>query len=376
MSAAGTTPAVALYVGGFEAIGGIEACFQDLAIALAKQPVDLALFAWATDLPQLQTIAQSGVTVYRSGLRRGSQWRLPDHALFWRHGAKLKDMDTIVLGKFPPPATLRRMRAIGGRNRGRRAELQYITAYRPSEMWGATLPGYIAECVDTMIVQSPDFTADLRAMGFAGRIVDVPYLPPMAPMTPAYEPAADRICRLGFLGRFVPQKNLFYLLDIIAALSGTKIELHMFGEGEHDARLRSDVAARGLPVIFHGAVPREAVPGAIDSCDIFLNPSVSEGQCLVALEVLSRGRPFLASAVGAIPQILARGQFGAVLPLDDAAAAAAVIRQTIAEWRAGAWAPAAVADDYRRAYRTDAILQTYFDLFTGLGRADGAASVS
>lgn len=376
MSAAGTTPAVALYVGGFEAIGGIEACFQDLALALAKKPVDLALFAWSIDLPQLQTIAQSGVTVYRSGLRRGSQWRLPDRALFWRHGATLKDMDTIVLGKFPPPATLRRMRAIGGRNRGRRAELQYITAYRPSEMWGATLPGFIADCIDTMIVQSADFTADLRAMGFAGRIVEVPYLPPMAPTTPAYEPPADRICRLGFLGRFVPQKNLFYLLDIIAALSGTKIELHMFGEGEHDARLRSDVAARGLPVVFHGAVPREAVPGAIDSCDIFLNPSVSEGQCLVALEVLSRGRPFLASAVGAIPQILARGRFGAVLPLDDAAAAAAVIRQTIAEWRAGAWAPAAVADDYRRAYRTDAILQTYFDLFTGVGRADGAASVS
>ncbi|WP_404371385.1 glycosyltransferase family 4 protein [Sphingomonas sp. MMS24-J45] len=376
MRAAALTPAVALYVGGFEAIGGIEACFQDLAIALAKQPVDLALFAWATDLSQLQTIAQSGVTVYRSGLRRGSQWRVPDQALFWRHGAKLKDMDTIVLGKFPPPATLRRMRAIGGRNRSRRAEVQYITAYRPSEMWGATLPGFIADCVDTMIVQSPDFTADLRAMGFAGRIVEVPYLPPMAPITPAYEPPADRMCRLGFLGRFVPQKNLFYLLDIIAALLGTKIELHMFGEGEHDVRLRSDVAARGLPVIFHGAVPREAVADAIDSCDIFLNPSVSEGQCLVALEVLSRGRPFLASAVGAIPQILARGRFGAVLPLDDPAAAAAVINQTIGEWRAGAWVPAAVADDYRRSYRTDHILQTYFDLFTGVGRADGAASAS
>lgn len=376
MSAAVTRPAVALYVGGFEAIGGIEACFQDLALGLAKQPVDLALFAWATDLPQLRTIARSGISVCRSGLRRGAQWRLPDRALFWRHGAALKDMDTIVLGKFPPPATLRRMHAIGGQNRARRAEMQYITAYRPSEMWGATLPGYIAECIDTMIVQSPDFTADLRAMGFAGRIVEVPYLPPMAPMTPAYEPAADRVCRLGFLGRFVPQKNLIYLLDIIAALSDSQIELHMFGEGEHDALLRSDAAARGLPVIFHGAVPREDVPGAIDSCDIFLNPSVSEGQCLVALEVLSRGRPFLASAVGAIPQILARGRFGAVLPLDNSAAAAGVIRQTIAEWRAGAWAPAAVADDYRRAYRTDDILKTYFDLFTGVGRADGAASAS
>lgn len=376
MSAVATNPAVALYVGGFEAIGGIEACFQDLALALATQPVDLSLFAWAADLPQLRTIARNGVAVYRSGLRFGSRWCLPDSALFRRHGAHLKNVDTIVLGKFPPPAIVRQMRAIGGQNRTMRAEMQYITAYRPSEMWGGTLPDYIAECVDTMIVQSPDFTGDLRAMGFAGRIVEVPYLPPLAPAEPVCETSTDRVCRLGFLGRFVPQKNLFYLLDIIAALSDAEIELHMFGEGEHDARLRTEAAARGLPVIFHGAVPRDGVPGAIDSCDIFLNPSVSEGQCLVALEVLSRGRPFLASAVGAIPQILARGRFGTVLPLDDPAAAASVVRQTIAEWRAGDWAPGALADDYRHAYRTDQILQIYFDIFTGVSHADGAASTS
>ena len=369
-------PAVALYVGGFEAIGGIEACFEDIAGALSGQALDLSLFVWADDLPQLRTIARSGVRVHRSSLRRGSRFGWPDRALFSRHGAKLKDVDTIVLGKFPPPAVLRRMLAIGGRSRGRPAEVQYITAYRPSEMWPSGMPAFIAESIDTMIVQSPDFAADLRAMGFSGRIVEVPYLPPLAPVTPAFDPPADRICRLGFLGRFVSQKNLFYLLDIIAALAGEPVELHMFGEGEHDARLRADVAEHGLPVIFHGAVPRADVPAAIDSCDIFLNPSISEGQCLVALEVLSRGRPFLASAVGAIPQILARGQFGAILPLDNAPVAAAIVQRTIAEWRDGRWTPEAVADDYRRAHRAHEILQTYLDLFSGTGRGDGAAVAS
>ena len=376
MSVLPPRPTVAFYVGGFEAIGGIEACFQDLALALAGQPVECALFVWAGDLPQLKAIARSGVRVFRSGLRAGSRYRLPDWALFLRHGAKLKHMDTIVLGKFPPPAVLRWMLAIGGRARGRRAEMQYITAYRPSEMWPDGLPAFVAESVDTMIVQSADFTADLRAMGFAKRIVEVPYLPPLAPAGPAYDPPTDRICRLGFLGRFVPQKNLFYLLDILAALAGERVELHMFGEGEHDARLRAEVAARGLPVIFHGAVPRVDVPAAIDACDIFLNPSISEGQCLVALEVLSRGRPFLASAVGAIPQILARGHFGSILPLDDAAAAAAVVDRTIAEWRGGEWTPDAVTRDYRRAYRTDEILRTYVETFTAARPAEAAVTSS
>ena len=376
MSRVTIRPAVAFYVGGFEAIGGIEACFQDIAVALAGQPLDLSLFVWADDLPQLQEIARSGVRVYRSSLRRGSRFGWPDRALFLRHGAKLTDVDTIVLGKFPPPAVLRRMLAIGGRNRGRRAEVHYVTAYRPSEMWPAGPPAFVTESVDTMIVQSADFTADLRAMGFAGRIVEVPYLPPLAPATPAFDPPADRICRLGFLGRFVSQKNLFYLLDIIAALAKDTIELHMFGEGDDDMGLRAEVATRGLPVIFHGAVPRADVPGAIDACDIFLNPSTSEGQCLVALEVLSRGRAFLASGVGAIPQMLARGHFGAILPLEDAPAAATIVQRTIAEWRDGRWTPEAVAADYRRAYRAHDILQTYLDLFTGAGPADGAAVAS
>ena len=369
-------PIVAFYVGGFEAIGGIEACFQDLSMALAGAPLDRALYVWGNDVPAVRAIADSGATVHRVGLRTGCRWALPDWALYLRHGSQLWEADRIVFGKIPPEQIFRRMLAMLDTRPAGRPETMYITPYRPAELWPAGMPPWLHRTVDTMIVQSPDFTGDLRAMGFTGRIVEVPYLPPIAPTTPAFDPPADRICRLGFLGRFVPQKNLFYLLDIIAALTDEAIELHMFGEGEHDARLRAKVTARGLPVIFHGAVPRAEVPSAIDSCDMFLNPSISEGQCLVALEVLSRGRPFLASGVGAIPEILARGHFGAVLPLDDASAAAAIVRRTIAEWRDGRWTPAAVADGYRRAYRTDEILQTYLDLFTGIGRADGAAIAS
>ena len=140
--------------------------------------------------------------------------------------------------------------------------------------------------------------------------------------------------------------------------------MHLFGEGEHDAQLRAEAAERGLPVVFHGAVPRLGVPAAIDSADIFVNPSLSEGQCLVALEVLSRGRPFFASAVGAIPEIHAGGRFGRTLPLDDAAGAAAVLDDAIEAWHAGDWDPASIVADYRSAYRPDVILDQYRELLT------------
>ena len=361
--AAAAPPSVALYVGGFEAIGGIEACFQDLAIGLSKSDIDLSLFVWAKALPQLDAIARSGTRVYRGGLRSGCRWGLPDAALYLRYGHHLMRADKIVFGKFPSERVLRRMVKMLDRRPMGRPALQYITAYRPAELWPEGLPALVSDYIDTMIVQSADFTRDLRAMGFAGRIVEIPYLPPVAPPQPVAEPPQERRCRLGFLGRFVPQKNLFYLLDIIERLGGDAVELHMFGAGEHDAQLREEVAKRGLPVVFHGAVLRDDVPHAIDGCDIFLNPSISEGQCLVALEVLSRGRPFLASAVGAIPHILSRGRFGAVLPLGDASAAAGVVRRVMSEWRAGSWAPADVVRGYRVAYRPEAILAEYAAVF-------------
>lgn len=359
-------PAVACYLGGFEAIGGIEACFHDIAVALAGRALELSLFVWADDLPQLRAIAGAGTAVHRVGLRSGCRWALPDWALYLAHGARLKRVDRIVFGKIPPGAVLRRMLAMLDRRPGGRPELLYITAYRPAELWPDGLPPVVRDTIDTMLVQSPDFAADLHAMGFAGRIIEVPYLPPVAATPPVTPPPGGRVCLLGFLGRFVAQKNLFYLLDMLAELNDDAVELHLFGEGEQDARLRGEAARRALPVTFHGAVPRADVPAAIDSCDIFLNPSLSEGQCLVALEVLSRGRPFLASGVGAIPQILAGGRFGALLPLDDAAAAAGVVRGVVREWRAGQWPADTVVRDYRAAYRPDAVAERYFEIFAGV----------
>ena len=366
-------PLVAFYVGGFEAIGGIESCFEDLLHAFSGAAIDPALFVWAENLPQLRDLAASGTTVYRTSLRAGCRWALPDWLLLLRHATHLRDVDRIVFGKIPPRRVFQHMLALLDRRPNGRPELLFITPYRPSELWSNGLPAWIGGAIDTMIVQSPDFTADLRAAGFGGRIVEMPYLPPKPAVAPKNAPAHDGICRLGFLGRFAPQKNLFYLLDIVEQLQGDAVELHLFGEGEHEIALRAAAAERALPAIFHGPVERAAVPAAIDSCDIFLNPSISEGQCLVALEVLSRGRPFLGSAVGAIPQILARGRFGDIMPLGDVAAAATVLRNAVAAWRANAWKPAAILDAYRTAYDPDSIAAEYLELLTGPSRRTDTA---
>lgn len=347
----------AFYVGGFEAIGGIEAFLYDLLTSLPAGDTTRSMLVWANDLPALQTIDQAGTEVLRTPLRSGCRFGLPDALLFARYGRRLRKADRIVFAKIPPEAIFARIVRAARKRRPAPSELLYVTPYRPREMWPVGMPDHIMRGLDRILVQSKEFADDLRQMGFVGAIDLVPYIPP----TPAAVETLrnERPFRLGFLGRFVPQKNLFYLLDIMEELRESAIELHLFGGGEHDEALRQETRRRALPVTFHGVVARDGVPAAIDGCDAFINPSVSEGQCLVALEVLSRGRPFIATAVGAIPEILGKGKLGATIPLDDKAGAARIVRGLRDDWHEGDWRAADIASAYARAYPRAEIIGDY-----------------
>ena len=347
------------YVGGFEAIGGIEAFLFDLLTSLPAHATTRSMLVWANDLPALRGIEQAGTEVLRTPLRSGCRFGLPDRLLFARFGKRLRDADRIVFAKIPPRAIFERIVRTARSRLPKPAELVYVTPYRPREMWPDGMREDILHGLDRILVQSSEFADDLRQMGFSGAIDLVPYIPPPAAAMPVAAPREGRSFRLGFLGRFVAQKNLFYLLDIIAALQSSAIELHMFGGGGDENALREAAGKRGLPVTFHGAVPREAVPATIDSCDAFINPSVSEGQCLVAFEVLSRGRPFIATPVGAIPEILGKGRLGVTIPLDDAAGAAAIVRAFLEEWDMGDWAAGDIATTYASAYPRAEIISDY-----------------
>jgi len=358
-AAAARPPArVAFQVGGFEAVGGIEAFLFDLLTTLPPGRDQRSMLVWARNLPEFREIERAGTRVLRTPLRSGCRFGLPDALLNARYGRELAKADRIVFAKIPPEPIFTRIVDKARARRPRPTETIFVTPYRPREMWPDGMPGWISRGLDRFLVQSQEFVDDLREMGITGQIDIVPYIPPVVAADPVERPR-DKAFRLGFLGRFVPQKNLFYLLDILKGLRPDGVEVHLFGGGEHDQGLRHVVSEHALPVTFHGVVPREAVAAAIDSCDAFINPSLSEGQCLVALEVLSRGRPFIATGVGAIPEILGKGRLGRIIPLGDAPAAADIVRSFLEEWRAGDWSAKRIADAYAKAYPREQIIGTY-----------------
>jgi glycosyltransferase involved in cell wall biosynthesis len=121
-------------------------------------------------------------------------------------------------------------------------------------------------------------------------------------------------------GRIDPQKNLAFLLPIVARLSG--VTLVIAGDGSLQGDFARRVAELGLETRVRtlGAVPHSRVPDILKAGDVFVQPSLFEGQSNALLEGLHAGLPILSSDVPEQIEAMTGpdGQVaGAVLPLAD-----------------------------------------------------------
>jgi glycosyltransferase involved in cell wall biosynthesis len=130
--------------------------------------------------------------------------------------------------------------------------------------------------------------------------------------------------RLLCVGRLIPVKGHLVLLRALAQ-ARTRVPglvLEVAGHGPLEPALRSYARELGLSdaVRFLGFV--SPVQRAIEGAAIVVVPSLGEGFGMVALEAMERARPVIASAVGGLPEIVADGETGLVVPPGDAEALA------------------------------------------------------
>ena len=133
--------------------------------------------------------------------------------------------------------------------------------------------------------------------------------------------------RLLCVGRLIPIKGHLVLLRALAQARARVpgVTLDVAGRGPLDPALRSYAQELGLAdaVRFLGFV--SPVEKAIDDAAIVVVPSLGEGFGMVALEAMERARPVIVSAVGGLPEIVADGETGLVVPPADAEALAEAI---------------------------------------------------
>lgn len=134
----------------------------------------------------------------------------------------------------------------------------------------------------------------------------------------------------------------------------------LVGEGEDEAALRA--RAQGLDnVEFAGFVAD--VASELAAADVVALPSRNEGLGSVLLDAMDQGKPVVAARVGGIPELVADGDNGLLVPPGDARALAAAIltlhadRALLAAMgergraRARMFTPARMVDRYEEIYR-------------------------
>ncbi len=122
--------------------------------------------------------------------------------------------------------------------------------------------------------------------------------------------------RLIFVGRLVAHKGLGDLLASLANMADGPWRLLIVGDGPLRSHLETRVYETGLGthIRFLGARPWEEIPSLLSSSDIFVYPSHWEGLGLSIIEASACRLPVIATNVGGIPEVVAHGESGLLVP--------------------------------------------------------------
>lgn len=125
-----------------------------------------------------------------------------------------------------------------------------------------------------------------------------------------------------FAGWLVPAKGVHILLDAFERTTHqvSDIRLAIIGDSddeEYKAELNNVVAWQklGNRVTFHGW--REDVLDVLDTADIYVLPSFTEGIPRSIVEAMALGKPVISTTVGGVPELLEGGDLGMIVAPND-----------------------------------------------------------
>ncbi|MDB4970140.1 MAG: glycosyltransferase-like protein [Myxococcales bacterium] len=125
-----------------------------------------------------------------------------------------------------------------------------------------------------------------------------------------------------------PEYGAAVMLDAFAAVRARepRAGLVIYGPGTREPALAAAVRARGLGGAVHqlGEMARERALAIVAAADVFVRPTLADGDAISVREALALGRPAVASNVGARPPE------AKLFPVGDSAACAEQIFQSLA----------------------------------------------
>jgi sugar transferase (PEP-CTERM/EpsH1 system associated) len=180
---------------------------------------------------------------------------------------------------------------------------------------------------------------------------------------------------IGTVGRLQDVKDQACLIDAFVLLRAMlpeqrdRLRLVLVGDGPLRERLSQKIAGAGLQDCAWLPGPRSDVDVVMRSFSLFALSSIAEGTPVTMLEAMASGLPVVSTAVGGIPDLVADGASGALVPAGDpqrlAEALAAYVLDAERTRRHGAAGRARIEQQYSVA----AMLSAYVDLYDGLRKS-------
>ncbi|WP_065754237.1 glycosyltransferase [Bradyrhizobium paxllaeri] len=139
--------------------------------------------------------------------------------------------------------------------------------------------------------------------------------------------------RLVCVGRLCEQKGQLLLIEAARLLAerGTKFELVLAGDGEMRGEIETLVAKYKLAGIVRitGWISSDEVRAEILAARALVLPSFAEGLPVVIMEAMALRRPVISTFVAGIPELIAHGEHGWLVPAGDLVSLATAMEECL-----------------------------------------------
>lgn len=208
------------------------------------------------------------------------------------------------------------------------------TSHRWRNRMNALIERRCQAWVSGVITVSHSLKEQLCRQGMAERWVFVVHNGvPCRPAPPSRHRAKE--WRIGTIALFRPRKGLELLMEAIADVraQGLPVRLHAVGRFEtpaYERQVTEHCVRLGLTDAVTWIDFTRDVDCELAQMDLFVLPSLyGEGLPMVVLEAMAAGVPVLATRVEGIPEAIADGENGLLVPPGDASALAAAISRVV-----------------------------------------------